>query len=177
MGHLEAGLQVAHGDEAELARRDCVAAARDDDRAEAAERRRAPGPVGERQQRVAGATRAVTGERPLVRDRLALRAEQLFRFTRAGNGFGRSRGRCGVVRGMPITIASSRSSRVAERASTARSSASACATAGGPAKAAVALRSRRTEWITRLRTAPGSRPKPRTSGERAMRSIASGSYG
>ena len=82
-----------------------------------------------------------------------------------------------MVRGIPITIASSRSSSVAERASTARRSASACATAGGPAKAAVALRSRRTEWITRLRAKPGSRPKPRKNGERAIRSTASGSYG
>ncbi len=49
------------------------------------------------------------------------------------SGFGRSRGRYGVVRGTPMHTASSGRSSVVPRSSTARSSASACATDGGPA--------------------------------------------
>ena len=56
----------------------------------------------------------------------------------ASSGFGRSRGRCGVVLGMPRQSASSGASRGADRSSIARRSASACATEGGPAKAAAA---------------------------------------
>ena len=58
----------------------------------------------------------------------------------ARSGFGCSRGRKGVVPGIPITSASSGSSRVASRSSIARRSASACATDGGPASTAAAVR-------------------------------------
>ena len=81
------------------------------------------------------------------------------------------------MRGMPMQIASSRPSSVAERNSIPRSSASACATDGGPANAAATPISLRSEWSTRIRSAAGSTPKTRRSGDRAIRSSASASYG
>ena len=57
------------------------------------------------------------------------------------SAFGRSRGRSGVVRGIPMQIASSGSSSAADPVSTLRTSASACATEGGPANAAEAVSS------------------------------------
>jgi len=95
----------------------------------------------------------------------------------ASSGFGFSRGRKGVVPGIPMTSASSGSSRVARRSSIARRRASACATDGGPASTADKVRVPRSERSTRRRTASGAAPNASRSGERAIRSAASSSYG
>ena len=80
-----------------------------------------------------------------------------------------------MVAGIPITSASSGSSRVARRSSIARSRASAWATDGGPASTAAAVRVPRSVRSTRLRTASGEAEKASRNGERAIRSAASGS--
>src|SRR3954453_1512252 len=84
MCHLEARLQIAHRDEAELAGGDCVAAAGDDPRPEPPERRRAGGPVREGEEGVAGAALAVASDRANVRDGLPFGADQLLGLARAG---------------------------------------------------------------------------------------------
>ena len=93
------------------------------------------------------------------------------------SAFGRSRGRNGVVRGMPMQIASSGSSSAADCVSTLRRSASACATEGGPANAAEAVTSIGREASIRARNGPGTSPNARARRDPAMRSTASSSYG
>ena len=81
------------------------------------------------------------------------------------------------MRGIPITIASSGRSRSAERSSIPRRSASAWATDGGPANAVAAESSTGSERSTSWRSRAGRRLKSGRSGEPAIRSSASGSYG
>ena len=64
--HLEGARDGVARHEPERPRGDGVAASRNDDLPEPSENRLAPGPVGEREQRMAHASRAVGGERALV---------------------------------------------------------------------------------------------------------------
>ena len=84
----------------------------------------------------------------------------------AASGLGRARGMNAVVGGIPITIASSGSSRRVPLNSIARTSASECAADGVPPKTAAAVSSRGTRSITWPRTAPGSAASTRRSFER-----------
>src|SRR6185503_15965158 len=81
---LERGAEAPGRNEAELARGDRVAAARDDHRPDAAERRRAAGPVGERQQWVARAAFAVGGDRARVEGSGSFRMPELLGLARPG---------------------------------------------------------------------------------------------
>src|SRR5207248_157748 len=83
-----------------------------------------------------------------------------------------SRGRCGVVRGIPMQTTSSGSARRADRLSIARRSASAWATEGGPAKTAEVVSSSGSERSNRARAGAGTSRKSRANRERATRDAA-----
>ena len=93
----------------------------------------------------------------------------------ASSGFGRSRGRYGVVRGMPMQIASSGPSSVAERNSIAAQQRLRVRDRRRAGERGRRRRSRSGATGARASAAPpGSSPKTRRSGERAIRSSASG---
>ena len=82
-------------------------------------------------------------------------------------GLSGSRGRCSPSHGSGTTIVSSGRGTVTLRTAAPRTSASACATVGGPASAATAFTSREMPASTRRRTAAGARFSSRRNGERA----------
>ena len=92
-------------------------------------------------------------------------------------GFSGSRGSCSDFHGSGTTIVSSWPSSGAPRSEIPRRSASACETAGGPARTATALSSRPRRWSARSRSVPGSAFRSRRIGERASAAIACGEEG